>query len=77
MLASLQSEQGLVYLNASSWLDEQQAAKALTRDQLRERVLGQGERVVSQYPRAGTTVRRGSAIQLDTTGQLDPAADEG
>lgn len=40
-------------------------------------VLGQGERVVSQYPRAGTTVRRGSAIQLDTTGQLDPAADEG
>nr|Q08677.1 RecName: Full=Hemolysin 4; Flags: Precursor [Aeromonas salmonicida]CAA46185.1 hemolysin (aerolysin) [Aeromonas salmonicida] len=49
MLASLQSEQGLVYLNASSWLDEQQAAKALTRDQLRERVLGQGERIFIDF----------------------------
>ena len=53
------------------------AAQKLREYTLTADVLGQGERVVSQYPRAGTTVRRGSAIQLDTTGQLDPAADEG
>ena len=53
------------------------AAQKLSEYTLTADVLGQGERVVSQYPRAGTTVRRGSAIQLDTTGQLDPAADEG
>ena len=53
------------------------AAQKLNEYTLTADVLGQGERVVSQYPRAGTTVRRGSAIQLDTTGQLDPAADEG
>lgn len=49
MLASLQSEQGLVYLNAGVWLDEQQAARGLTPDQLRERVLGQGERVFIDF----------------------------
>ena len=53
------------------------AAQKLNEYTLTADVLGQGERVVSQYPRAGTTVRRGSAIQLGTTGQLDPAADEG
>lgn len=53
------------------------AAQKLSEYTLTADALGQGERVVSQYPRAGTTVRRGSAIQLDTTGQLDPAADEG
>ena len=53
------------------------AAQKLNEYTLTADVLGQGERVVSQYPLAGTTVRRGSAIQLDTTGQLDPAADEG
>jgi hemolysin len=30
MLASLQSEQGLVYFNANIWLDEQQAIRGLT-----------------------------------------------
>lgn len=37
---------------------------------------GEGERVTSQYPLAGTTVRRGSTIVLDTTGAYDPTADE-
>ncbi|MEN9534471.1 MAG: hypothetical protein RIQ83_3695 [Pseudomonadota bacterium] len=49
MLASLQSEQGLVYFNASIWLDEQQATKGLTPEQLHERVLVQGERVFIDF----------------------------
>ncbi|MGN0984810.1 MAG: penicillin-binding transpeptidase domain-containing protein [Gemmiger sp.] len=39
-------------------------------------VYGQGERVVSQYPLAGTVARRGSTIVLDTTGEYDPTAEE-
>lgn len=62
--------------DVTGWKDPA-AAQKLSEYTLTADVLGQGERVVSQYPRAGTTVRRGSAIQLDTTGQLDPAADEG
>ncbi|PTT55199.1 leukocidin family pore-forming toxin [Aeromonas sp. HMWF014] len=49
MLASLQSEQGLVYLNASIWLDEQQATRGLTPEQLHERVLVKGERVFIDF----------------------------
>jgi hemolysin len=49
MLASLQSEQGLVYFNASIWLDEQQATRGLTPEQLRERVLVQGDRVFIDF----------------------------
>jgi hemolysin len=49
MLASLQSEQGLVYFNASIWLDEQQATKGLTPEQLHERVLVKGERVFIDF----------------------------
>jgi hemolysin len=49
MLASLQSEQGLVYLNASIWLDEQQATRGLTSGQLHERVLVKGERVFIDF----------------------------
>ncbi|EKP0261436.1 leukocidin family pore-forming toxin [Aeromonas sobria] len=49
MLASLQSEQGLVYFNASIWLDEQQATKGLTPGQLHERVLVKGERVFIDF----------------------------
>lgn len=37
---------------------------------------GEGERVASQYPLAGTAVRRGSTIVLDTTGSYDPTAEE-
>ena len=36
---------------------------------------GEGERVTGQYPAAGTTARKGSALTLDTTGTYDPAAD--
>lgn len=39
-------------------------------------VVGDGERVTSLYPTAGTSVRRESAITLDTTGTFDAAADE-
>lgn len=39
-------------------------------------VVGDGERVQSQYPQPGTPVRKGSTIILDTTGQYDPAAEE-
>ena len=39
-------------------------------------VCGTGERVTSQYPLAGTTVRRDSVIVLDTTGSYDPTAEE-
>ena len=39
-------------------------------------VCGTGERVTSQYPLAGTTVRRDSVILLDTTGSYDPTAEE-
>ena len=39
-------------------------------------VVGDGERVTSLYPTAGTSVRRQSAITLDTTGSYDAAADE-
>ena len=39
-------------------------------------VIGDGERVTSLYPAAGTSVRRQSAITLDTTGSFDAAADE-
>jgi hemolysin len=49
MLASLQSEQGLVYFNASIWLDEQQATRGLTPEQLRECVLMQGDRVFIDF----------------------------
>jgi hemolysin len=49
MLASLQSEQGLVYFNASIWLDEQQATRGLTPEQLHERVLVKGERVFIDF----------------------------
>ena len=41
MLASLQSEQGLIYLNADVWLKGQGATPLMTRDQLRERVLAE------------------------------------
>lgn len=43
---------------------------------LQDSVVGTGERVTSLYPAAGTTVRRQSAITLDTTGSFDAAADE-
>ncbi len=39
-------------------------------------VVGDGERVASLYPAAGTSVRRESSITLDTTGSFDAAADE-
>ena len=39
--------------------------------------VGENERVESQYPAAGVTARRGSAITLDTTGAYDAAADAG
>ena len=39
-------------------------------------VCGTGERVIRQYPLAGTTVRRDSVIVLDTTGSYDPTAEE-
>ena len=52
------------------------AAQKLAEYSLTADVLGEGERVQSQYPAAGTSVRKNSAIQLDTTGTLDPAADE-
>ena len=52
------------------------AGQKLAEYSLTADVLGEGERVQSQYPAAGTSVRKNSAIQLDTTGTLDPAADE-
>ncbi|MGN0652228.1 MAG: penicillin-binding transpeptidase domain-containing protein [Gemmiger sp.] len=52
------------------------AGQKLAEYSLAADVLGEGERVQSQYPAAGTSVRKNSAIQLDTTGSLDPAADE-
>lgn len=39
--------------------------------------VGENERVASQYPAAGVTARKGSAITLDTTGAYDAAADAG
>lgn len=39
-------------------------------------VVGEGERVQSQYPVAGTTARKQSTITLDTTGSYDAAADQ-
>ena len=39
--------------------------------------VGGNERVASQYPAAGVTARKGSAITLDTTGAYDAAADAG
>lgn len=39
-------------------------------------VVGDGERVTSLYPAAGSSVRRQSSITLDTTGSFDAAADE-
>ena len=53
----------------------QAAGQKLAEFQLTGQALGDGERVSSQYPAAGTTVCRGSVIQLDTTGSIDPAAD--
>ena len=38
-------------------------------------LVGEAERVQSQYPAAGITARKGSAVSLDTTGGYDPAAD--
>ena len=52
------------------------AGQKLAEYSLTADVLGEGERVQSQYPAAGTSVRKNSAIQLDTTGTMDPAADE-
>ncbi len=52
------------------------AGQKLAEYSLTADVLGEGERVQSQYPAAGTSVRKNSAIQLDTTGSLDPAAAE-
>ncbi|MCI6521420.1 PASTA domain-containing protein [bacterium] len=52
------------------------AGQKLAEYSLTADVLGEGERVQSQYPAAGTSVRKNSAIQLDTTGTLDPATDE-
>ena len=52
------------------------AGQKLAEYSLTADVLGEGERVQSQYPAAGTSARKNSAIQLDTTGTLDPAADE-
>lgn len=52
------------------------AGQKLAEYSLTADVLGEGERVQSQYPAAGTSVRKNSAIQLDATGTLDPAADE-
>lgn len=52
------------------------AGQKLAEYSLTADVLGEGERVQSQYPAAGTSVRKNSAIQLDTTGTLDLAADE-
>lgn len=52
------------------------AGQKLAEYSLTADVRGEGERVQSQYPAAGTSVRKNSAIQLDTTGTLDPAADE-
>ncbi|HDZ8927975.1 leukocidin family pore-forming toxin [Aeromonas hydrophila] len=49
MLASLQSEQGLIYLNADVWLKGQGATPLMTRDQLRERVLERGERLFIDF----------------------------
>lgn len=49
MLASLQSEQGLIYLNADVWLKGQGATSLMTRDQLRERVLERGERLFIDF----------------------------
>lgn len=49
MLASLQSEQGLVYLNADVWLHGPGAMKPMTREQLRDRVLERGERLFIDF----------------------------
>ena len=39
-------------------------------------VNGAGERVLRQYPAAGTPARKGSTIVLDTTGEYDAAGEE-
>lgn len=52
------------------------ASQKLSEYTLNASVYGGGERVVSQYPLAGTTVRRDSAILLDTTGSYDPTAEK-
>ena len=40
------------------------------------RIDGDGERVVSQYPLAGTQVRKESVVILDSTGENDPTLEE-
>lgn len=45
------------------------AVQKLSEYSLTASVYGEGERVTDQYPQAGTTVRRNSAIVLDTTNQ--------
>ena len=52
------------------------AALALQEQGFTPQLAGAGEKVVSQYPLAGVTVRKGSVVFLDTTGANDPTADE-
>lgn len=52
------------------------AKQKMAEFELAVQVNGEEERVSSQYPQAGTQVRRGSTIVLDTTGSYDAAADE-
>lgn len=54
----------------------QAASQKLSEYALTASVHGQQERVVSQYPLAGTVVRKNSAIVLDTTGEYDPTGEE-
>ena len=52
------------------------AAMKLQEFGLEAALVGEGERVTSQYPAAGITARRGSSITLDTTGSYDAAMDQ-
>lgn len=52
------------------------AKQKMAEFELTVQINGTEERVTSQYPQAGTQVRRGSTIVLDTTGSYDAAADE-
>lgn len=45
MLASLQSEQGIIYLNANVWLEQE----VITPAQLSERVINQGKRILIDF----------------------------
>ena len=51
------------------------AKQALAAAGFEAALVGKAERVQSQYPAAGITARKGSAVSLDTTGGYDPAAD--